>query len=404
MMGAANQGASRRQLRPGRRMIQLQKSREVFRAFGFPVSVHPSWLLVLGLLTWSLATGWFPLRWPRLSTTTYWAMGAVGALALFACIVLHELAHALVARRRGMPIGGITLFLFGGVAQLGEEPPTAASEFLVAVAGPIASALIGLAAWLAVALGRSAGWPAAVVGVLDYVAVVNFVLIAFNAVPAFPLDGGRVLRSVLWRVRGDIRWATRVASAIGSAFGALLVVLGILSVFAGSLLGGVWLALIGLFVRAAAQGGYRQVVVREMLEGEPVARFMDTRVTAVSPFLSIRDLVEGHTYRERANVHPVAENGRLLGTITSTAVKSVPRERWHDVLVRDLVEPPSPDGQIPDDADALEAFRRMSGSGQRRLVVVGARGVVGMLRLEDLLEFVKIRTELEGEPRRRKVD
>lgn len=377
-------------------MIQLQKSREVFRAFGFPVSVHPSWLVVLLLLTWSLATGWFPLRQAGLSAGTHWAMGAAGALALFACIVLHELAHSLVARSRGMPIGGITLFLFGGVAQLAEEPPTPATEFLVAVAGPVASAVIGLVAWALAALGRSGGWPDPVVGVLDYVAVVNFVLIAFNAVPAFPLDGGRVLRSLLWRLRGDVRWATRVASAIGSGFGALLVALGALSVFAGSVLGGVWFALIGLFVRSAAQGAYRQIVIREMLEGQPVARFVDIRVSTVPPRLSIRDLVEGHVYRERAGMHPVAENGRLLGVITTSAVKSVPRERWSDVLVREVMEPPSPDSQVSADSDAMEAFQRMKSSGRPRLVVTGPRGLLGVLRLKDLMEFVDIRLELEG--------
>jgi Zn-dependent protease/CBS domain-containing protein len=377
-------------------MIQLHESREVFRAFGFPVSVHPSWLAIFLLLTWSLATGWFPLRQGDLSVGSYYAMGAVGALALFGCIVLHELAHALVARHRGMHISGITLFLFGGVAQLGEEPPTPATEFQVAIAGPVASALIALAAWGLAALGRAAAWPDPAVGVLDYVAAVNFVLVAFNAVPAFPLDGGRVLRSALWRLRGDLRWATRVASTVGGGFGALLVALGILSAFTGSVLGGVWFALIGLFVRGAALGGYRQLVLRQVLEGEPAARFADKSITPVSPWLSIQELVEGHVYRGRAHAYPVAENGRLLGMITTSDLRSVPRDRWHHMRVRDLMVAPSSENSITPDVDAMTAFRKMTSSGRPRLMVTDRDGRVGILTLKDLLEVAEIMLEMEG--------
>jgi Zn-dependent protease len=377
-------------------MIQLHESREVFRAFGFPVSVHPSWLAIFLLLTWSLATGWFPLRQGDLSVGSYYAMGAVGALALFGCIVLHELAHALVARHRGMHISGITLFLFGGVAQLGEEPPTPATEFQVAIAGPVASALIALAAWGLAALGRAAAWPDPAVGVLDYVAAVNFVLVAFNAVPAFPLDGGRVLRSALWRLRGDLRWATRVASTVGGGFGALLVALGILSAFTGSVLGGVWFALIGLFVRGAALGGYRQLVLRQVLEGEPAARFADKSITPVSPWLSIQELVEGHVYRGRAHAYSVAENGRLLGMITTSDLRSVPRDRWHHMRVRDLMVAPSSENSITPDVDAMTAFRKMTSSGRPRLMVTDRDGRVGILTLKDLLEVAEIMLEMEG--------
>lgn len=376
-------------------MIQLNKSREVFRAFGFPVSVHPSWLLVLLLLTWSLATGWFPLRQPDEARGTYWIMGVSGALALFACIILHELAHALVARRRGMPIGGITLFLFGGVAQLGQEPPTPATEFQVAIAGPVASALIGLVAWALGQVGQASGFPDTVVGVFDYVAIVNLVLIGFNAVPAFPLDGGRVLRSGLWRLRGDLRWATRVSAWIGSAFGAVVVLLGILSLVAGNVLGGAWFVLIGMFVRGAARGAYQQLLIRQMLEGEPVGRIADLRVSPVSPSLSVQELVEGYLYRPRADIHPVAQNGRLLGVIATNQIRSVPRERWNEVTVRDLMTAPSQENTISKDADAMSALEKMTRWGRRRLIVLDRGVVVGILSLDDLLELARIKLEIE---------
>jgi CBS domain-containing protein len=187
-----------------------------------------------------------------------------------------------------------------------------------------------------------------------------------------------------------------VASTVGGGFGALLVALGILSVFAGSVLGGVWFALIGLFVRGAALGGYRQLVLRQVLEGEPAARFADKSITPVSPWLSIQELVEGHVYRGRAHAYPVAENGRLLGMITTSDLRSVPRDRWHDMRVRDLMDAPSSENSITPDVDAMTAFRKMTSSGRPRLMVTDRDGLIGILTLKDLLEVAEIMLEMEG--------
>lgn len=254
----------------------------LFRLLGIPVSVDVSWLIILALLTLSFAEGfpsllheYFPGEARALSPVEYWIMGLVTALAFFTCIVLHEFGHALVARSRGMRINGITLFLFGGVSELGEEPPSAGTEFLMAIAGPLVSAVLAALFWVVAVVGYQGHWPHPLVIVLGYLAAINALVLVFNLVPAFPLDGGRVLRSILWGATGNVRRAARWASAIGQGFAWLLIGWGVLLFFEHDWVGGIWSALIGFFLNSAAKGSYQQVLIRQALEGEPVRRFMN---------------------------------------------------------------------------------------------------------------------------------
>jgi len=245
----------------------------LFRVFGFDVRADPSWLVVVALAVWTLSRHFFPDRYRGLAEAAYWLMGLFGAAGLFASIVLHELAHSLAARVFGTPIRGITLFLFGGVAETTEEPRTPKAEFCVAAAGPVVSAGIAAAAFAAWWLAMHAEWPRPVHGLLFFLWTINLSLAAFNLVPAFPLDGGRMLRAILWSARGDLRRATRVTTLIGSAFGLFLIGLGVFQIVwgfgrSGMVFGGVWGILIGLFLRAAAGTSYRQALARQPLESE----------------------------------------------------------------------------------------------------------------------------------------
>ena len=208
------------------------RSLTLFRLFGFHVQADMSWLVLAFLITWSLATGYFPFAFENLPPSLYWWMAVVGAAGLFASLIFHELAHSLVARRFGIPIKGITLFIFGGVAHMEEEPPSPKSEFLMAVAGPLASLLLATAFYAVGESGKILGWPEPLTGIAGYLSFINVVLVIFNMVPAFPLDGGRVLRAALWAWKGDLRWATRLASWFGSGFGIMLMVLGALLIVA----------------------------------------------------------------------------------------------------------------------------------------------------------------------------
>lgn len=367
---------------------------ELVRVFGFPVRVHASWLVIFLLLAWSLATGWFPAQHAGLTTSTYWAMGLVGSLGLFVSILLHELSHSVVAQRFGLPIRGITLFLFGGVAQMSDEPSSPRQELLIAVAGPLASVAIAAACWAFTAVGEAAGWPVYVTAVTGYLAFLNLVLVAFNLLPAFPLDGGRVFRAILWSWKRSLREATRIAAAWGAGFGTALIALGILSVLGGSLLGGVWFALIGVFLRNAAQMGYQQVVLKKLLEGEPVRRFAQVRVVTVPPDLSLQDLVEGYVYQHHFNAYPVVEHGVLRGIVTLREVKSVPPEDWGRTRVADVLTPASDENTVSPDVDALEALAKMGQSGATRLMVVRDGELEGILSLSDLMAFFQLKVEL----------
>jgi Zn-dependent protease/CBS domain-containing protein len=369
---------------------------ELFRLFGFAVRVDPSWLVLAVLITWSYATQVFPAVHGGLAPRTYWAMGAAMALGLFASIVLHELAHSLVARHYGMEMRGITLFVFGGVAEMTDEPPSPEAEFMMAVAGPAASLFIAgslLLLWVWAGMSR---WPPPVTIVAGQLAFLNGTLALFNAVPAFPLDGGRVLRAALWHWKKDLRWATRMAARMGSLFGAVLIALGLVWVIGGQVAAGIWSALIGFFVRAAAQMSYQQLLLRRTLEGEPVRRFMRADPVVVPRAISLRRLVEDFVYRHHHKLFPVVDGDRLVGCITTGRLKQVPPEEWDRQSVGAVAEPCGPENTVSPDTDAMEALSLMNRSRASRLMVVEEGRLVGILTLKDLLQFFSLKMELEG--------
>ncbi|UCF09533.1 MAG: site-2 protease family protein [Candidatus Bipolaricaulota bacterium] len=368
----------------------------LFRLLGFEVKLDLSWLLLAALITWSLARSLFPVSVPGQPDAVYWAMGFAGALGLFASIVVHEFSHSLVARRRGLPMKGITLFIFGGVAEMGDEPASARTEFLMAIAGPLSSiALAGLFLGLATVL-ELARAPDAVVGVLGYLWPINLVLAAFNLVPAFPLDGGRVLRAFLWATTHNLRRATRIASLIGSAFGFALAAIGIVFLFRGDLVTGIWGMLIGSFVHNAAQRSYRQLVARQVLRGEPVRRFMREDPVTAPYHISIAQLVDEIIYRHHHRLYPVMQDETLVGCITTRDVKELPREEWTQHTVKSLSHPCTAENTIGPDVDAADALSQMGRTGNSRLMVVSGDRLVGIVTLKDLLQFLFLKTALEG--------
>jgi Zn-dependent protease/CBS domain-containing protein len=369
---------------------------ELFSLFGFKVRLDTSWFLIFVLVAWSLAAGLFPAAYPGRDTWVYWAMGIVGAVGLFVAVVLHEFAHSAVARRHGLPMEGITLFLFGGVAEMSDEPPDAATELKVALAGPAASIVIGVACFGIVAVGAARGWSDAVVGVVRYLAEINIVVAIFNMLPAFPLDGGRVLRSVLWKVKGDLRQATRIASRIGAGLGGALILLALVTALLGNLLGGVWLFLIGLFVRHAAHSSYRQLLLRRALEGEPVRRFMSEDPVVVPRSIPVRQLVDDYVYRTHHKLYPVVEGDRLVGCVTTRDIQRLPRSEWDSHSVSAVMSPCDDRTTIRSDADAMDALSRMRrGETTRLLVVEDGDRLAGILTMKDLLQFFSLKLELE---------
>ncbi len=368
---------------------------KLFKLLGFEVRIDLSWIIIAVLVTWSLADGLFPFWYPDLTSETYWLMGVVGALGLFVSIVAHEFCHSLVARRFGMPMKGITLFIFGGVAEMGDEPPTARAEFTMAIVGPLSSMAIGAVFYGIYRLGEASGWGTPINGVILYIAYINGILAAFNLLPAFPLDGGRVLRSILWGVKDNLRWATRVSSAIGAAFGIGLIVLGVLQFIRGNVIGGVWMFLIGLFLKSAAQMSYQQLLVRKALEGESVRRFMNANPVTVPDSITVERLVEDYIYKYHYKMFPVMSGDRLVGCITTRQVKEIPREAWSRETIREMASPCSAENTISPQTDAVKALAMMSQGGISRLMVVENGRLVGLVTLKDLLDFFSLKVELE---------
>lgn len=369
------------------------KGVKLFKLLGFEVKVDFSWVIIALLIAWSLSTGLFPYQVKDLSAGTYWLMGIVGAVGLFISIIAHEFSHSLVARKNGIQMKGITLFIFGGVAEMGDEPPDARSEFLMAGVGPLSSLIIAGLFYAAYRLGGG-GLPVPVKAVVGYLAYINAILAGFNLVPAFPLDGGRMLRSGLWAWKKDFRWASRTAANIGSGFGVFLVVLGVLNVVTGNFIGGMWWFLIGMFLQKAAKASYERAVTRQVLQGRRVRDFMKTDPVTVSPSLSLKEFVNDYVYTYHYKMFPVSDDGdRLAGCVTTKHVKKVSREDWKKTTVGEVAEACSDSNSVGPDIGAEEALSRMRANGTSRVMVVRGDNLVGVLSLKDLMDFLSLKEE-----------
>ncbi len=370
------------------------RSIKLFRLFGFTVRIDVSWLIIAVLIVWTLAAGLFPSYYKGLSRNTYWWMGVAGAVGLFVSIVFHEFWHSYVARRLGLPISGITLFIFGGVSEMTDEPETPRVEFLMAAAGPVSSfVLAGI--FYVISFSSASSLPLPVAAVLRYLAYINGLLGIFNLLPAFPLDGGRVLRSIFWSVKGNLRWATKVASRIGTGFGAGMIFLGIVTFVTGNIVSGIWWFLIGIFLRNASQMSYRQLLVRRALEGEHVNTFMKRDLVMVGPAVTLRQLYDDYVFRYHYKMFPVVSNGALSGVVTVDQLKQVPREEWDRRTVNEIAETCTEGNTIEPKADATKALEKMSRTGLSRLMVVDRGKLVGILALRDLLKFLSLKMDLE---------
>ncbi|MDP2306826.1 MAG: site-2 protease family protein [Pseudomonadota bacterium] len=368
----------------------------LLRLFGFQVRADAGWLIIALFVTWSLALGAFPAIVPGLSAGVYWVMGFVGAMGLFASILLHEVSHALVARRYGLETRFITLWLFGGVAETVSEPPSALVELRVALAGPLCSFLLAIAA---MALGLAvdyAGLPVAVASLLVYLGWMNLVLAIFNMLPGFPLDGGRVLRAILWQVRGDLYSATRAASRVGQGIGIFLMAAGVLVGLGGNLLGALWWILIGSFLRRAAVSSMQQLDIQRVLEGVAVHRVMDRVPLVVSQSLSLERFVQDYAFVRGRMRFPVTQGDQLVGYVDVADVRAIPEADWPVRTVESVARPPSPSAVIDPDANGAEALRRMQEADATTLLVASDGRLEGVVTLDDLVRILGVKSTLEG--------
>jgi Zn-dependent protease/CBS domain-containing protein len=351
------------------------------RIAGIEFGVNWSWLVVFALIVWTLASAIFPSTNPSLSKTTHIAMAVVAAFLFFLSLLMHEFGHALQARREGIEIDGITLWLFGGVARFKGSFPTAGAEFRVAIAGPLVSLTLGA---LFVVIALINGIPSAVDGVAAWLGYINLTLLAFNLIPAPPLDGGRVLHAALWRWRGDYVWATRVAANVGRGFGYLLIAIGIAMFIFQSSFSGAWLAFLGWFLLNAATSESRYLLTQQALHGLHVSDVMTPSPVVVGPDSTLGEFMDTVMFSRRHTTYPVVADGKAIGLLPFRCVANIPRNEWDERRVRDCLIPLDEVPVLREDEDAVDALAELSQSAGGHGLVVSNGALEGIVSTSDL--------------------
>ncbi|HZP35793.1 MAG TPA: site-2 protease family protein [Methylomirabilota bacterium] len=355
---------------------------------GIPIKVHASWLVVYGLITWTLAVGYFPNVLPDRPVAAYWANGLLAALLLFVSVLLHELSHSFVAIAHGLSVRGITLHVFGGVSHLEDEPPTPRAEFLIAVVGPITSFAVAAVLWAADAGGLvRPAWAQAVVA---YLVLVNVVVGIFNLVPGFPLDGGRVLRAIVWKWTGTLPRATYLASRVGVGFAFGLMALGMLQIFGGEVLGGVWFIIIGMFLRGAADASYSQMALRDALSRLRVRDIMTRDVVTVPIDATVAQLADAF-WAHHVTSFPVVDGAGVRGIASVQQVHAVPPEERTQRRVSEIMKPVTDDLVIDPDDPVFDALGKATRNEVGRLAVLSDSRLVGYLSLKDITHVLALR-------------
>lgn len=369
----------------------------LFRLRGFDVRVDLSWVAIFVLLVWSLAQRIFPRAEPELSEMAHWILGVAGALFIFGSIVLHELAHASVAKKTGIDVRAISLFLFGGVIELNAPPRSPRNEVSMALAGPATSFILAGALFATALALAGLGVQRVVWTFFGYMGGANVVLAAFNLIPTFPLDGGRLLRAWLWHRTGDIRSATRTASSTGSLVGFTLIGVGLFFLFTANFVAALWWILVGFYVRMLSQVYYSKALIRQSLVGEKIRRFTSSHTVTAQRTMTVRDLVETCIERHQHRIYPVMDGDRLIGCVSAHAISLIPRSEWDRQTVGSVTEPLTLENSIEIDTDALEALVRMTRRGRSRLIVIEGEALRGVVTLKDLMSFLAMKLELESQ-------
>ena len=360
------------------------------RIGGVQVRVSWSWLVIFALIVWTLADGVFPSQNPGLSRGTHLAMAIVAAVLFFVSILLHELGHAWQARREGLEVDGITLWLFGGVSQFKSGFPSAGAEFRIAIAGPLVSLGLG-GVFVLIAL---AGLPSAVDGVAAWLGYINLALLVFNLIPALPLDGGRVLRAALWQSRGDLAWATRIGTDVGRVFGYLFIGLGLaMFIFQGSF-SGAWLAFIGWFLLQAATAEARYIATEAALDGLRVRDLMTRDPVTVDGNLTVGQFMDEVARSRRFTTYPVFDGERPIGLLAFSSVAALPRSEWDSRRVREAMLPLERVPLLTEDETAIDALTALSSPTSNRGLVVENGHLAGLLSITDLTRALELRRSL----------
>jgi Zn-dependent protease/CBS domain-containing protein len=386
----------------------MKSSIRLFRIAGIDIGIHYSWILIFLLLVVTLSLSYFPQASPDKSSISYWITGIVVTLLLFVSVLIHELAHSLVAKTRGIPVNSITLFILGGVSNLEEEPKKPKIEFIMSIVGPITSFGLAIIFWLVFLalqqnisgsdLVRFSGWlpQSSLLGAsFLYLALINVSLAAFNILPGFPLDGGRVLRSIIWGASGNLIQATNVAATVGRFLGWAFIGLGLFWIFFyGSLIGGIWFGLIGWFLSSAADSSRQEVTMRQHLSGVKVKDAMVQNQANISPATTVDELVRGVFNNRYNRAVPVCEGNQLVGIVTISDIKGLSQEKWAITPVRDIMTK-SPLHTVSPDDDLNRVMKLLGQYDLNQVIVVSNGQCAGLLSRAEIIRYLQLAQELK---------
>jgi Zn-dependent protease/CBS domain-containing protein len=363
------------------------------RIFGISIGLDFSWFLIFVLLTWTLAVGYFPYEFKDWPTYEYWILGALTAIMLFVSVLLHELGHSVVALNYKIPVTSITLFIFGGMAQIGAEAPNALAEFWIAVAGPAVSFTLAVIFTLLrpLSAGSQQVW-----AIVTYLAYINFALAIFNLIPGFPLDGGRIFRAIVWGITGSLRKATAIAGGIGRVVGFTFIFLGVWSMFGGNLIGGLWIAFIGWFLENAAAGQVQAQKIEGLLAGHKVSDAMTANYVEIPAQASLQDLIEHYILAGGQRVFVVKDGEAVKGLLTLHRIKEVPRDKWPVTTADQAMIPAGQLQTTRPDVSLWSALKKMDSNGVNQLPVMSDGQMVGMLTREGAIGYLGTLNEIQG--------
>jgi Zn-dependent protease/CBS domain-containing protein len=365
------------------------------RILGISIGLDFSWFVIFALLTWLLAVSYYPAEFKDWPIFLYWFMGAVTAIMLFVSVLLHELGHSVVALRYGIPVRSITLFLFGGVAQIGAEPPSAIAEFFIAIAGPLVSLVLAVVFY---AVQPHVAGIEPLLGLAKYLAYINMALVLFNLIPGYPLDGGRVFRAIVWEISGNLRRATLTAANVGRFFAFMLIFFGVWQTLRGNLGGGLWLAFIGWFLDNAASAQVHQIMYQGLLSGHKVSQAMSTHNVTVPADLTLQALVDEYILGSGQRSFLVTRGVDTIGLMTLRRIREVPRAEWAATSVAQVMLPVDQSERTGPDAELWDALQKMDRDGVNQLPVTRDQHVIGMLSREDVITFLRTLQELGTQP------
>lgn len=371
----------------------MQANIKLGRIWGIPIGINASWFLIFGLVTLSLATGYFPANYPELPVITAWIFGALATILLFASVLAHELGHAILAIRNNIPVRQITLFIFGGVAQITKEPATPGAEFRIAIAGPLTS--LGLAGFFAALSALDQFVPNTAVP-FEWLARTNLILAVFNLIPGFPLDGGRVFRALIWHLNGSFEKATRVASIGGQVVSYGFIGFGLLTILQGNFIGGVWFGFIGWYLQNAAVASYSQVKLQQNLRGLPVTEVMRKDMPNVPSHISLQEFANEFILGRQRTSFIVTDGEAVLGILTMQNLAGIPQKDWQYMTTAQAMVPLNELQQFDSNMDLMEAVTVLQEAEIQKAPVVNQGQIVGWLSQDDIFGYLRLKTELGG--------